>query len=932
MKNNKIVRFMAMYLALVMVLTLFGQSVVTAFAEGEAVGEDTEESISDNTATETAGTYSEENDTSLEIDQQSNKEDEYKNSENEDGEYPAETTEITNTESTFYEDISDEELELYDEEKRTDLDEDEIAVAENINVLLDGDYDVKDVMDGISFNEDKVYVRYSETKSYFDISREGTYDTYYRVEPYSGKKPYLIHRRVRVDAPQYSSGGGSPKKDDSEEGSDDEDSENDSIVGKKRRNEELPLSKGEIESIQSNTATFTIHLDDNQDIEMIEEGIDPETGKQDTELTDEEIVSDTGAGNSELHNNNGESADGSDVSTLPYKDVAQHELSTPTVPILKRAGNKLFSFLSVLFPAITAEAADDKDSMKVSYSGYAGYCGHRTGIKYISEEGEYYKHLVYCLDMNRNTTSGTVKAGDTKVKAQITYCLVNGARTLGGKCHTNKYSAGSATADYFVTSAAIHVINGEVSLSYYNDGSNVYKKISSLVSDAKSCDKSKYNLETGLTKTISYSITPTKSAWKKISDGLYRSEEKFVRTKSGTITDVKYKITGAPSDLKVGEIGKDASDIVDDDDLKKYDICVAQTDKDKASSNFYVYCNEEAMKKILDGKLTIKVQAKAYSDEKGGRKWVPTVVSQQKITFLEDFNVVTAKSTVKLTSDFKLGSISIKKTDKFTKAPIDGATYYLYEDAECDDLLCELLSKGNGLYGSEVETLTQDTYYLKEIINPDGYQLDMAVYPIALEYFTIYDADGKVTQEGKEYTHDEYPEPVGVVVSKKDSFTQNIITNASFAVFNDQACTVRTVIDAENNNVEVPLFYYDEDLGAAMSDKFIKTQDTYYVKEVVIPDGYKDPGTVWEVSPGFGDVAVLGVENTPVRCSLDAKKRDSETGGEAQGDGTLAGAVYGLYAGEDIKYPDGSGVVTYSDNDPIKSGKGTDFQWCICHG
>lgn len=913
MRRKKIVRFMAMYLAIALVLTSFGQSAMTAFAENETVEEDTKESISDNSTVETVSTSSEENDTSLEIDQQSNKDDEYNNSEKEDGEYQAETTEITNTESTSYEDISDDELELYDEEKRTDLDEDEIAVAENINVLLDGDYDVKDAKDGISFDENKVYVRYSETKSNFDLSKEGTYDTYYRVEPYSGKKPYLIHRRVRVDAPQYSSGNGSNSNKDSEESSDDEDSdsEDDSIVGKKRSNEELPLSKGEIESIQSNTATFTIRLDENQDIEMIEEGIDPETGRQDSELQD----------------NNEESAGGSDISALQYKDAAQHELSTPTIPILKRAGNKLFSFLSVLFPAITVNAADDKDSMKVSYSGYAGFCGHRTGIKYISEEGDYYKHLVYCLDMNRNTTSGTVKAGDTKVKAQITYCLVNGARTLGGKCHTDKYSAGSATADYFVTSAAIHVINGEVSLAYYNDGSNVYKKISSLVSDAKSCDKTKYNLETGLTKTISYSITPTKSAWKKMSDGLYRSEEKFVRSKSGTITDVKYKITGAPSDLKVGEIGKDASDIVDDDDLKKYDICVAQTDKDKASSNFYVYCNEEAMKKILDGKLTIKVQAKAYSDEKGGRKWVPTVVSQQKITFLEDFNVVTAKATVKLTTDFKLGSISIKKTDKFTKSPVDGATYYLYEDADCDDMLCELSSKGNGLYGSEVETLTQDTYYLKEIINPDGYQLDVNVYPIALEYFTIYDSDGKVTQEGKEYVHDEYPEPVGVVVSKKDSFTQNIITNASFAVFNDQACTVRTVIDAENNNVEVPLFYYDEDLGAAMSDKFIKTQDTYYVKEVVIPDGYKDPGTVWEVSPGFGDVAVLGVENTPVRCSLDAKKKDSETGGEAQGEGTLVGAVYGLYAGEDIKYPDGSGVVTYSDNDPIKSGKGTDFQF-----
>jgi len=46
---------------------------------------------------------------------------------------------------------SQEELKLYDAGERTDLDADEVATAENINVLLDSDYDVTDVKDGISF-------------------------------------------------------------------------------------------------------------------------------------------------------------------------------------------------------------------------------------------------------------------------------------------------------------------------------------------------------------------------------------------------------------------------------------------------------------------------------------------------------------------------------------------------------------------------------------------------------------------------------------------------------------------------------------------------------------------------------------------------------------------------------------------------------------
>lgn len=835
-----------------------------------------------------------------------------------------------------------EELVLYDAEERTDLDVDEVATAEDIHVLKDSGYDVADIRDGIFFYEDKVSVAYDAQRGGFDITKAGIYDTYYVVKPLSGKRAYLICRKVTVDEPE-SRGEAVPGKDteesteeeepepasveegkseeavetpeesdekseetlekitgETEKGTSGESTEDEAvrIVGERRKSEELPLFAGEIESIQSNTATFTIYLDDDQETDVIEEGIDPETGKDGIEDSD-----------------GGTEPESVDISNT----------------IINRMGTVLSSVFASAVSMSVVQAADDadKDSMKVSYSGYASYCGHRIGIKYISESGNYKNHLVYCMDMNKNTTDGTVKAGG-KIKAQITFCLVNGARTLGGKCHTAKYSSDSASADYFITSAAIHVLNGEVKLSYFNDGSGVYKKIEQMVSDAKKLDKSKYNLETGLTCSIAYTISPTTTDWKKVSDGLYKSSSKFVRTKSGTVTDVKYKIKGAPSGLKVGEIKKDASDIVNEDDLKKYDICVAQTDKDKASSNFYLYANEEAMKKILANKSTIKVQAKAYADEKGGRKWTPSVVSQQKITFLEDFNVVSAKVTVKVTSQYQRGSFSFAKTDKVSGIPVDGATYYLYEDKECDDLLCEVtgIAGKPGMYGTGIQTLTQGTYYLKEIDNPDDYQLDETVYEISTDYFTFYDKDGKVTKAAaKAFTHPEIPEPVGVIVNKKDAFSRKEIETAGFAVFDDEACTRRTVIDAEAGPAQVPVFHYDEDLGGAVSGKFVKTQAAYYVKEVEIPEGYKDPDRVWKVTPNNGDVVQLNLENTPIRCDVTVDKKDSETGDAAQGDATLEGAQYGLYAAEDIRYPDGSGVVTYKAADPITSAKGTDFRY-----
>lgn len=579
-------------------------------------------------------------------------------------------------------------------------------------------------------------------------------------------------------------------------------------------------------------------------------------------------------------------------------------------------------------PVLKAAAkSSNKDSMKVACDGYASYCGRRMGIKYISESGDYHNHLVYCLNLNKNTTSGDVStsAGKSSIKPEITFCMVNGARTLNGTCHNSKYSVGSASADYFITGASIHVLNGEVKLSYYNNGSNVYNKIAAMVADAKNYDEDKYDAATGVTKSITYTISPKKTEWQDMGDGLFRSKEKFVRTKTGTITNVTYKITGQPGGLTVGELKTDASDIEDDSDLKKYDICVAQTDADKPSSNFYLYCNQEAMKKIVAADSTIKLTATAKSKENGGRKWTPTVVSQQKITFLEEFEPGTVTASVKVVSKFKEGRFELHKTNVYDGKPVSGATYYLYEDAECTDLLCKLdRTDNNGLSHTGKETLTQSTYYLKEVKEAPGYQRDETVYPVGLEYFTLYDSDGKVTQQGKAMEVVEIPDTVGVMVKKTDSESGNFVKGAGFAVFTDVGCTKRVTVD-ETGREEVPVFYYDEDLGTAASAKFVKTQDKYYVKEVVIPDGYRDDGKVWEVVPDYGEISDFSAENTPIRCDVAAKKEDRETREEPQGDAKLSGATYGLYAAETIVYPDGRGTVTYVGNDNITSTQGTDF-------
>lgn len=740
---------------------------------------------------------------------------------------------------------------------RTDISDEELVTADDLNIPVGSDYNPEDLNEGLHFDSRYVDVSFYPDASDLDAGSAGYYKTAYLCIPKSEKEPYLIIRHVRV----YE------KEKDPDEDEDGE-AETNPLIGDDRQTDEFPLSEGEITTIQRSDATFGISLD------------------KDNELK------------------NGEPLDKKDEE-------------------MEKKG--LAGLIDFIFPSKTAKAAD---TMKVEYSGYVSYCNHKIGYKFIAS-GEYKDCLAYCMDLKKNTTTGTITSGTKKIPAKITFCLVNGARKKGEQCHTSKYSSGDAKADYFITSAAIHVLNGEVKLSYYNNGSGVYKNIEQMVEDAKKIKKSDYNLSTGTTKSVTYTVDPTTSGWIDKGEGLYRSEHKFVRTKTGNVTKVTYKITGAPSGLTVGEIAKDSSDISDPDDLKKYDICVAQTNSDAASSNFYVYCNQDAMDKIIANKASIKVTATAYGDEKGGRVWKPAVANEQTVTFLEKItNTKSDSAVVRLKAgDVPKGSIIIKKTDSFDpQKTVNGATYALYEDPECEELLCELErytgNASDGFYASGIEDLTEKKYYLKEIDCPEGYELDETVHEIDISYFTIKDASGNVIQEGRTFEVYDIPEPVSVMVIKKDSATGEYVKNAQFAVFDDSACTTRTKLDFTNpGKGDVPVFSFDEDFDAYVSEGFYSTQDTYYVKEISVPAGYYDAGTVYSINPDVGEMVTIDATNEAIKCEITAKKIDKEKG-TAQGDAKLVGAVYGLYAKKDVKYPDGTKYLKGTD---VTANKGTDL-------
>lgn len=267
-------------------------------------------------------------------------------------------------------------LSVYDADVRTDLDEDEVVTAGDIVIAAGYGFDIENDMEGIVYEQEKVAVSYYPDQGSFDADKPGDYDTYYKVEPVSGKDAYLVHRTIAVK---------------------------------------------EITTEQTDN-TEAAPTEDTKETADDEE---PAPGSEDTEYID-----------------------------LDTQIVKGLSIQRAPAAMLKAA------------PATGTK--DGKDSMKVGFSGYAKFCGRSMGVKYISESGDYYHHSVYCLDLNKKTTNGSVsKSSSTKkVKPEITYCLVNGVRELNKTCHNSKYSSGHATEDYFITGAAIHVLNGEVKLSY----------------------------------------------------------------------------------------------------------------------------------------------------------------------------------------------------------------------------------------------------------------------------------------------------------------------------------------------------------------------------------------------------------------------------------------------------------------------------------
>lgn len=195
----------------------------------------------------------------------------------------------------------------------------------------------------------------------------------------------------------------------------------------------------------------------------------------------------------------------------------------------------------------------------------------------------------------------------------------------------------------------------------------------------------------------------------------------------------------------------------------------------------------------------------------------------------------------------------------------------------------------------KAEKIRPGTVYIQETSVPVHLILDSNIKSVTVQpaKTTSYEATNRWKQ-GK------------IKVAKKDAESGKVVLKAG------------TVFDIYNtSNVKVTSMTTNES-GIATSG--LLDYGTYYVKENTAPDKYT---VKVEVSDNIGVVEdgkiyEISVLNTRVKGNVTISKEDTKTGKQPQGEATLKGAVYGLYARTPILDP-ADGTVIY--NTDVKVGE-----------
>ncbi len=216
--------------------------------------------------------------------------------------------------------------------------------------------------------------------------------------------------------------------------------------------------------------------------------------------------------------------------------------------------------------------------------------------------------------------------------------------------------------------------------------------------------------------------------------------------------------------------------------------------------------------------------------------------------------------------------------------------------------------------GSDGKAILSDvypgTYKVQEISAPEGYVLNNTAQTVTINP----DQSAEVAFGSVSIVNTR--KKANVSVTKKDSVSKYGLSGAEFTIYAEE--DIKDASGMVIVNSKAALQTVTSINGTATFTIDLPYGYSYTVRETKAREGYilsKDLYT-FSFNNEKESVTTFTHEytNERVKGELSITKIDSENT-SAQGDATLCGAVYGLYASEDIISPDGSGEVLYTKDE-----------------
>ena len=266
-------------------------------------------------------------------------------------------------------------------------------------------------------------------------------------------------------------------------------------------------------------------------------------------------------------------------------------------------------------------------------------------------------------------------------------------------------------------------------------------------------------------------------------------------------------------------------------------------------------------------------------------------------------------------------------TFAYEKRKLKGAVYSVYAGADikaADGTLIYkkgALVKDNLVTGDDGSVTLKDlylgTYTVTETKAPDNYVCKGESKTVELVY-----AGQTVEVQTGSATFLNERQKAAVRVEKQDEETKNPLSGGIYGLYAAEDIKVdgKTVVP-KGTLIEKATTGAD---GKASYKAELPINYSYSIREIQAPERYlRNSEDTYTFTFKFTNDKEEKVNfshtftNKRVNATIDLVKEDSKTGNSAQGDAVFEGAVYGLYAREDINHPDGRSGVLYKKDEQV---------------